>query len=43
MIDDFTPINQELMNSINEQYEETCFVDDKIKNDIEDVTTKIKA
>lgn len=42
LIDDFTTINDELKRTINENYEETCFVDDKIKNDIEDITNKIK-
>lgn len=43
LINDYTSINDEQKHTINEQYEETCFADDKIKNDIEDITNKIKS
>ena len=42
LINDYTAINKELKRTMHEQYEETCFADDKIKNDIEDITNKIK-
>jgi hypothetical protein len=42
LIDDYTSINDQQKRIIHEQYEETCFADDKIKNDIEDITNKIK-
>ena len=42
LINDYAAINKELKRTMHEQYEETCFADDKIKNDIEDITNKIK-
>ena len=42
LINDYTSINDLQKRTIYEQYEETCFADDKIKNDIEDITNKIK-
>jgi hypothetical protein len=43
LINDYTSTNDEQKRIMYEQYEETCFADDKIKNDIEDISNKIKS